>query len=262
MSSIGFPVSSRDEFFALARQIAGSAQRFDVSGGRYLCWKDPSGAELWLQVDDSGQLLGMSPHFSGSSDVRVALTASVERPDDTALDGAFRGWADPQNEDAVPGAYPFVFDCPNARMYDDVLVPSVARVQLAAFAHEVDLFDSPDAHSAAQTEELKFASQSFIPSGLFPPDGDTTAPPQAYAIITGHIREWHRFINSVTDEAFLWVAVETHAATVDVLMDPELVSSSPVVGGVLSGSFWLSGRLTKYPRKQRGLLKRLFGGKG
>ena len=48
-------------------------------------------------------------------------------------------------------------------------------LQIAAFAHEITAFETVAAYEASQTGDLKYTSQSFIPSGLFTPAGDSGA---------------------------------------------------------------------------------------
>jgi hypothetical protein len=96
---------------------------------------------------------------------------------------------------------------------------------------------------------------------LFTPDGEDTTPPEAYAIFTGHILRWKYLTNSMTHGSFFRMLVETPAATIDVVADPVLVTEQPVEGGVVSGSFWLSGRLVECRRKRSGMIRRILGGR-
>jgi hypothetical protein len=255
-STIGMPVNSPEEMVALAKRVVDNCASLDCPQGRYLRWSSPSGAELWLQIDAENSLVGMCPHFSGESAVRIGLTDRVIRPDGTALDGAFHGWAEPADDDPESGCYPFVFDAPDFLLHRELQLPAVVKAQIAAFAHEVSLFPSPGAYDASlppagpspDNPELLvpargFASQSFIPSGLFSPGGQTTDPPQAHAIFTGHILKTETRRNELTGREFYWALVETLGGTFDVIIDPGLVESAPKVGGVLQGAFWLSGRL-------------------
>jgi hypothetical protein len=82
---------------------------------RYLRWTGSGGEELWLQLSPRRDLIGMNPHFSGASRVRVGIVNRVTRPSDTKLDGALQAWASPQGDSPEEGAYPFVFDVPDAR---------------------------------------------------------------------------------------------------------------------------------------------------
>jgi hypothetical protein len=260
-STIGLPIGSQDEFLELANRLADQCESIAVKGGRYLRWSSPCGAEAWLQVGRRGELIGMNPHFSGTSLVRVGLTARVTRPDATTLDGAFHAWSDPPADDPATGCYPFVFDVPDFLCYADAVIPGVAQAQIAAFAHEVSVYDSDEAYDASGTDKPRLASRSFIPSGLFSPGGEKSEPPQAHAILTGHVRRAEKRSNDLTGSPFYWAEVEAYGGVFDVVIDPELVDEVPVAGGVVSGSCWLSGRLSTYPRKG-GVLHRLFGRKG
>jgi hypothetical protein len=50
-------------------------------------------------------------------------------------------------------------------------------------------------------------------------------------------------INVLTGRAFYWALVETYGGAYDAVIDSSLLSGVPVVGGVITGSFWLSGRI-------------------
>src|SRR5215510_540635 len=103
-SSIGLLFSDLQGFHALARSIADRTNViFPVSGGQYRRWTSRCGAEIWLQIGEGNRIMGMHPHFVGSASMRVGLTERVSRKNDTPLDGAFFGWANPRNEDASSG---------------------------------------------------------------------------------------------------------------------------------------------------------------
>jgi hypothetical protein len=248
LSTIGFAVKTEKEFAALGERVATKARAIDVTDGQYLRWSGGAGEELWLQADLDGDLIGMHPHFSGSSAVRVGLEGRVRRDEHTPLDGAFHAWADPQDDDPESGAYPFVFDSPDAAAYSELRLPQIALAQIAAFAHSIQYSDSPAAFAAAQQAAggPRFASQSFIPSGLFLPDGAAVDPPKAQAIFTGHVVRASLLRNSLTGGRFYWALVDTLGGRFDVVVDRTLLPAVPKVGGVLSGSFWLSGRLTSW----------------
>jgi hypothetical protein len=244
-SSIGLPLRSEADLDALTERTGPLAEPVDTDRGTYFRWTDPSGAEMWIQVGTGNELLGVSPHFVGKSVVRVRVTARADADSPSPLDGRFHGWADPPAAETggADGAYPFLFDAPDAARYDALELPAVVTVQVAAFAHEVETFASLDAYNAAQTGAVKFASQSFIPSGLFDPSGEA-GPARAEAIFTGHVIEAERRTNRLTGAEFVWCLVDSLGGSFDVVIDPELVPDVPTVGGVVQGSFWLSGRIT------------------
>jgi hypothetical protein len=245
-STIGFDLRDQEDFVALANRVGSAAETIACANGRYLCWNRGRGEELWLQVDHEDTLIGMNPHFSGKASLRVGLQSRVHRDADTSLDGAFHGWADPQDASSDSGVCPLVFDAPDASVHGKLRLPSIVTVQIAAFAHEISIHASlADYEASREARELKFASRSFITSGLFSPDGTSTEPPQAHAIFTGHVLESATRSNALTGNAFHWALVETLGGSYDVVIDPHL-SPLPRPGGVLSGSFWLSGRVLSY----------------
>jgi hypothetical protein len=259
-STIGFEVQSNDQFVALARQVAGTGETIAGKGGQYLRWSGGGGEELWLQVDGDGDLVGMNPHFSGRSSVRVAVHGRVQRDKDSVLDGAFEGWADPpvEGRGADPrGAYPLVFDSPDAGTYGELQLPGVAEVQIAAFAHEIAYHDTPEAFAASP---VGLAPQAFIPAGLLTPEGGRSEPPEAVAIFAGHVREAAVRHNSMTGREYYWALVDSLGGSYDVVIDRTLLPAPPAPGGVLSGTFWLSGRLIAYPRRTRTWSGKLVGG--
>jgi hypothetical protein len=246
-SSIGLPFTGLQEFGALARSIIDRTHEvFPVSGGQYLRWASRCGAEVWLQIGESNQIMGMAPHFAGSSSMRVGLTKRVSRKNDTPLDGAFFAWANPRNEDAGSGNYCFAFDAPDY-LRQDLQLPSIVDVRVVAFAHSIECYSSPEAYDQARADRLKFASQCYIGSGMMTPDGDPIDPPESHAILVGHVKATQLKRNDLTGMQYFWAQVDALDFSVDVVVDPSIVTAPPQVGGVLSGSFWLSGRIQGLP---------------
>lgn len=212
------------------------------------------GAVALLQLSKDDKLIGLVPHFTGPSRMRVALTELIEREDATPLDAAFHAWAGPEPGDEHR-AYLFVFDCPNPRAHADLRCPAIATVQVAAFAHEIELFPSVEIFEAAQAErEVKFALPSFIPAGLFSADGMSMRAAESIAVMTGVVKETATRHNDLTGNAFHWARIQSLAGEYDVVVDPALAPEPPQVGGVATGLFWLSARFVDYA-KGRGFLR-------
>lgn len=260
-SAIGFDVSTGEDLAALATRVAERADTIAAPAGQYLRYAPPSGEQLWLQLKPNGDAMGMNPHFAGKSLVKVALEARVARSSHTPLDGTFLGWANPAN-DAASGEYPFAFDCPDAALYADVALPALAIAQIAAFAQQVTAYASPAAYDADQRAQgLQFGAQSFIPSGLVSPNGEPINPPEPHALFAGVVLEAEPKRNTLTGQPYWWALVETIGGTFDVVIEPGLLPDCPAAGNVLSGWFWLSGRLrseSEAPAKTS-WLKRLTG---
>ncbi len=249
---------------ALLEQVQPKAVEVPASNGSYFCFSDPSGAQLWMQVNAERELIGMNPHFDGPSRRLVRLTRKVER-DSSPLDGGFYGWANPTrptpqpsetpDEDApAEGDYPFAFDVPDFRVLGPMRFPHEIEVQLVAFASDdFAVFDDEDVFADSQEGEVKFASQSFIPTGLFTNneegEHDSSLPPQPFGLFAGVIAQCEKRQNGLTGEKFWWIAVDTLGGPVDVVVDADAVlNTTPRVGGVVSGSFFLSGRVMGAPK--------------
>jgi hypothetical protein len=260
-SSIGFTVSSGEDLAALASQVADRAERISIGPGEYLKWAPPSGEQLWLQITHKGDAMGMNAHFAGKSSMRLGVEARVTRPSQTPLDGTFLAWANPPAGAATGGDYPFAFDCPDAARHLELALPTVVAAQVAAFAQQVSLYESARAFESSPASDGA-ASRSFIPSGLISPSGEPVVPPESHALIAGHVLEASPRVNAVSGTHYWWALVETVGGTFDVVIDPALLPDQPRAGNVLSGWFWLSGRLlTGEPagKPASGWLRRLVG---
>jgi hypothetical protein len=259
-SSLGFAVSSGEDLSALASRVAERADTIDAREGQYLRWAPPSGEQLWLQVKRNGDAMGMNPHFEGRSVVRIAIEARVTRQAHTPLDGTFLAWANPPEGATAGGDYPFAFDCPDAATHESMPLPVVTVAQIAAFAQQLSVYASPAAYDeVASAEGLPFESRSFIPSGLISPSGEPVTPPESHALIAGHVIDAEERRNSVTGEPFWWALIDTIGGTYDVVIDRSLLSAPLARGNVLSGWFWLSGRLRSGATSRGGWFSRLTG---
>jgi hypothetical protein len=241
-STLGFDFTSDEDMTEVMEALREGAVAIETVAGTYHRWTSSSGAELWIQTDRQGELVGAHPHFTSALRTPIRLEAHVTRDDQTVLDGAYSGW--------VGDSYPIIIDCPNFRQTVGTALPAVAQVQVAAFAHELWAFDSPEQFEAAEAGEVSFASQSFVPASALDDKG------AAEAFFCGHVLASGVRTNDFTGYEFYWAEVETLDATYDVVIDPELVAAAPVVGGVIKGTFWLSGYVDSL-ESRAGMLKKL-----
>jgi hypothetical protein len=243
LSAVGLSVVSDEEMQALFERAAERATEIATPHGCYLHWFSLEGAELWLQVDRDNNLVGVTPFFEGKSSFKVALAAEIARPDDTPFEGALYGWANPPQGETESGEYPFVFDVVDRGCHGKWTLPMTRQIRLAAFAHELKIYGSEQEYEDEPSDGPKFAVESFIPSGLFVSSEHAGQPPESMAIFTGRVLESSLLTNPLTGAKFHWALVKTLGGIVDVVADPEDVKRPIVAGGVLSGSFWLCGRI-------------------
>ena len=258
-SSIGLSITSDVEAMELIERVAIDTERLPTPHGTYLRWTDPSGAELWIQLNADNDPVGLNPHFGGLSKVRVLLTDRLDTGSGCALDGRFHAWADPDK--AVgdhSGSYPFLFDAPDAASHEELTFPAEFDVQIAAFAHDVDVFANPKAFEAAQTGSSEYwnTAQTFIPTGLMGGKGL-----RAEATFTGIVRKTERRKNQLTGAEFVWCLVSSRSGVYDVVADPELMPQLPSPGGVVTGTFWLTGRIGACAKAAEGVIQSSEGWK-
>lgn len=243
-STIGFPLNSPADFHSLARRIASVGQAYPCPGGTYLHWTGDCGAELWVQLDDSGRFLDIQPHFSAMATMRVGVTKRLLRPTDRPLDGAWQGWADPiEDEDPSGGRFELTFEAPDFALHHELQLPVLTSVQLAAFAHSLTLFNDEQAFRDSPQVDGRLEPQAFIPAPQKVRKGGETEPPTAEALVCGHILKFQVLHNDLTGLPFYWLLLETAGGRMDLLVDPELISSEPVIGGIIMTVCWLSGRI-------------------
>jgi hypothetical protein len=243
-AAIGVPLVAEDDLVEFIHKVSDQSEMYEVANGRYLRWSSSTGAQVWIQVDPDWNLVGCNPHFAGETRLTVGLMHRIDRFDQSPLDGSYDAWAGPRENDQLAGEYPFVFDSPDYLLHQKAPLPRIADVQLAAFAHRIAVFDSDEAFTGSQTSGIKLASESFIPSGLFAKDAEKLATPEARALISGHVIVHKRLMNEVTGHFFHALEVDTLGGRLDVVVDPELAGDwDPAVGSVISGEFWISGRI-------------------
>ena len=252
LSDIGFPTNSEQDINDMISHVLELTETIRCPQGFYLKFSDASGAEIWVQGNFEQELIGFNPHFAGKSRRRVGLTEAITR-ESSQLDGGFHAWANPDGEAAEPsGDYPFVFDAPDFRLNQVSQFPHVCEIQLTAFAsNDFVIFANETAYDASQQSELKYAAKSFVPVGLFAFDAENESVDLSVARpigkFTGEIKEYELKTNELSGGKFYWFLVDTLGGAIDIVADVKLIRSDPQIGGIVSGQFWLSGRLNGTP---------------
>ncbi len=248
LSDIGFPVQSEQDVNVLITETIKYVESIRCPHGFYLRFADASGAEIYLQGNNEQELIGFNPHFAGISRRKVGLTAAIER-DSSPLDGGFHAWANPRGEDVeISGEYPFVFDVPDFRLNENIRFPHICEIQLTAFAsNDFKIFADEKEYNESQDGGVKYALKSFVPVGLFAFDESDDEVDfsviRPIGMLTGEIKEFELKTNELSSEKFYRFLVETFGGEVDVVADAKLIAVEPKVGGIVSGQFWLSGKI-------------------
>lgn len=247
LSDIGFPTPDEQAVNEMIMHVLELAKPIQCEQGFYLKFSDASGAEIYLQGNFDQELIGFNPHFAGKSRRKVGLTRKIER-DSSELDGGFHAWANPSDSDVeISGEYPFLFDVPNFRTVEIENLPFVKEIQLTSFgSNDFQIFATEQDYIDLQESELKYAPKSFIPVGLFSFDENENIDLNVVHPIgkfAGEIKEFELKTNELSGQQFYWFLVETLGGETDVVVDPKFVTQEPQIGGIVSGQFWLSGKI-------------------
>lgn len=207
-----------------------------------LRWSDPSGAELWIYVDETGTMKSVQPHFTGGPRIDLELQEVVERPEISPYDGGFIGLTlTGGTHPALGGGFPILFDAPDFPDVKDAFLTARHGVELAAFAVELNAYASEEDFRAAQPDMKPLEIPAFVPAGLL---GKTQGdPPTAHALMVGRLLRGERVTNDLTGRAFFKLLMETPAGPTVLLVEPDLLPSVPLEGSVLQAGVWISGRI-------------------
>lgn len=237
-----------DGYWRLARRAAAEGIRMPASDGSALARWAPvtpsTGAEIWAQINGAGEVVGATPFFSTGMPYRVAATGIGEDPEEP-LDGWIDGWMEPTEDDEpYSGAFPLrvtLVDFAVSRIRVTTF-PSIHRLEIAALAHEADLFDNEVAYAQAPGDIYRMPAQSFASAAHASVD-ETAEFQEATALANGIITSARLLANPVTDATYWWVQFTTRGITLHAFADQATLNREPHVGQVIAGSFWMVGRL-------------------
>lgn len=253
-SQAGFEVRTNDAA-ALSQSVQAYSERCIpevLAGSDLICLvRDKSGAELWIGLKklENGEveLASFNPAFAGEGRSQLEIVGDVSdpqwKPFEIAVSARFAG-----------EEVPLVFDLADPRQARLARPGKAEAVSLAGFSFDARIFDDEKAYYEAQKKDgapVPFAANHFIPSGLFNAEvgGMAQAPrPTAYADFAGTVLKSELRTNAVGRGRFWWALVRTYGGyTIDVVLHPSQVKLEPAPGSVISGRFWLTGRLLPQP---------------
>ena len=232
--AIGIKIDSMEEMEDLFSKCLEHGIETDTKSGKYFFWDMGNGAELWGQLDSDNEA-GMNPHFSGTSSFNAILESEIKDEERPVMDGSVYC-------QSVEGQYPFVADIPDMKVHN-ITYPKTCNIQLSAFAHNVDIYESEEDYDKKNTSEPKFAMEHFIPTGLFADEGQ---PATAHAMFGGIIKTAEKRKNPVTGLEFYHALVKTFGGEIDVVISSDLIENGTALEKdyILTGYFWLSAKIS------------------
>ncbi len=249
---IGFTISSPEELKSIVNSVVEKGESIQLRRGCYYLWQSGLfGAELWIHVDDLHMFTGMTPHFDGKSDLLVKSAREMSKSGSLSLGGFAKGLIEDKRLRSQRNREPFVFEMVDRGRYDpfqrlddrSFAFPSISHVQLTALAYRVDFYETDDDYRMSQRGGLELLTEAFIPGATIHPDFSNTNRLESAASITGRVIEHRDLVNPFSNNKYRWILLKTLGGTVDVVVDQDGLNKSIADGGVISGTFWLTGKL-------------------
>lgn len=251
--AIGFPVHNQVEFEHLLKRALESGRMVPAVTGKYVAWAPGEGVEVWVKIKDRS-VVRCTPHYVGEGALMVEATALYARSADEVADGALRGAVLPV--EAGSAAYPAIFDLPGFEAVGSRLsLPATVSIQAAALAQEMRCFATEAAYVAWRQQNVPpedttgvNGSDHTAASVTFPDftaaDLSPGAIPAATVRLTGRVLKAQMRTNPATGQNFLALVVRAPGGgTLDIAAEPQTASGDLTVGGVVTGTFRLSGRV-------------------
>ncbi len=248
-SMIGFEldIASGDRFQKSLEKSLDTCRISPLGETQELCIiKDASGAELWIglkrHADGTAEIVTANPAFAGEGRAAVEIDAAVPEP----------GYAPYEYRVSArlgPDKVPMVFDLADPGQFDRLKPGEKLTVNLSGFAYEPEIHEDEAAYVRAQRKravKVQFAPDFFIPIGSFLREqgGMADEGPTAYAALAGTVLKAELRSNGATTGHFWWTLLRTYGGiTIDVVIDPRSIRSEIKPGAVVTGDFWLSGRV-------------------
>lgn len=234
MICIGFDMSDESEMKSQLQKMFEQGEQFGVDNGIYCFWKG-NGEQVWLQFTHEGRWVGANPHFLGESRVNVVAEAIIPHKNGTPLDAGILARAIDLEGIEIRA------DVPNAKMYTIKEQLETTTLQIAAFPHSLNFFNSEEAYfKSQQGKYFKLHSRSWFPACVASDSSNVQEADLSFANVAGCILKVASRQNALTGRSYNWALLETPVGTIDVVWDKTLQPLPSSSGGILSGLFWLS----------------------
>ena len=118
------------------------------------------------------------------------------------------------------------------------------QVQLAAFAQDITTFASAAAYDSRP--DKTWPSETLLAASVASLQGQQKGEQSSAAneaFITGLVESSATLENSLTKIQFQWARLKVVGGFFDVCIDSGLLATALTPGQIVSGNFWLSGRL-------------------
>ncbi|NLT15728.1 MAG: hypothetical protein GXY05_15485 [Clostridiales bacterium] len=242
-ADMGIRIEGQEEMERFVFDLARESRIHKINSGILGVANIDDRVEFWIAGNEEGQIEAVS--FNAVSSNRNLLKIDRIVDEDDSPIPTICAWYSSEvahrTQDDYGIEYPIVFEAVNYGLRKQTEAEEIIQVQLTAFANNMSIYEDDKAYYKLSNSPM--APESFIPSGTFTPDGNETDPPTADAIFCGHILYAERLFNSKGGLWYWHIAATCQGCVFDILASDELAAEAPKAGGVVSGSFWLSGKI-------------------
>jgi len=234
---VGLEVPDAQAYVDFAAWVLANAPstRDRAAGRAETVWTDDSGARFAVEVSDEPAIVGSRPSYAGRT--RLPFRAGRWVRADTVVGEVLAGES---------SLYPLAVEIENPVAARQLSLADVVAVELTAFAEVLTVHADEDAFRSAQTAQPRFVPRSLVPSGLVSADGEPREP-RAEILMNGRVGAAVPRRNKHTGRTFWHAAVRTLGGDIDVVAAPEQAPAGLALGNIVSGSFWVVGRLVPVP---------------
>jgi hypothetical protein len=231
LESIGFKIESSEQFEALMSKVFEEGKQIEVEGGTYVIYTDKSGAELYAQLDSTGEFIGFMPFYDATITRNLHVESSIQNDDLTLLDKRYSAKSQERT-------YPFIFDVVNANQRDIASQPQT--LPFVAFPTEIKLFASAEDFLEEMPE---LSATYFVPVGLMTPEGEANENPEPYAMFISEIKSVEVKRNAYSNQDFYVLEVSALEGDLTIVTTIKSLSRKPEVGNFVNGVYWMGAKV-------------------
>ena len=191
---IGFPLVNMGDFLELVQKIERTGPMVwklpDDKGSYARSIDKNSGAEVWVYLDKDNKVYGLSPHYSGKTELRGKVIESIPSKE-YELEGIVV--CESNRGDDKGTIDTIIFNSPNI-LLNKAEAKQEYILQLVAFPHTMSCFSSEEAFAKSQDGESKSAPKSFMTAGIV----EKNQPTESTAMINGIVKKIDSKMNNLS----------------------------------------------------------------
>lgn len=181
--------------------------------------------ELWFHFDNGSiNPYDVRIHYHTTSFIEIE---EIEKKDDFGLYGF-----------NLKDSYPLNVTLPYYESIKSFHKKERYKCQVACFAEYIEIFKNVDDFHKRYKYGKEMSEIAVIPIGTFEEDGLSSK-----AEINGKVIAINKKENSFTHNSYYVITLSSYNADYDVLVDADDIKEELQIGNIISGTFWLSGKI-------------------